>query len=258
MTGDSPSTPDPISVIRSRRFLVLLVLAGIVGVVASLAAWCVLELINEVEDGVYSDLPDALGFDSRPVWWPLPVLAIAGLIVAFAIAKLPGRGGHVPAKGLNPSPTAPIELPGVIVAAAPASASGPSSGRGAAHRARRRPGLPRHSHDSQGCPPAGAIAGRRVWDVRRGLVPVRLPLIAAVLLIEATGLGGPRRTLILIPGLLASGIGTLVSIGLVVDRGRHCGHHADLSAAARLHASRHRRLPLDGAARRRRSPSERW
>jgi hypothetical protein len=40
------------------------------------------------------------------------------------------------------------------------------------------------------------------------------PLIAAVLLIEATGLGGPRRTMILIPGLFASGIGTLVSLGL--------------------------------------------
>ena len=97
---------------RSRRFLVLLVLAGIVGVVASFAAWCFLEVINEVEDGVYSDLPDALGFDSRPVWWPLPVLAIAGLIVAFAIARLPGRGGHIPAKGLNPRRPRRSNFPG--------------------------------------------------------------------------------------------------------------------------------------------------
>ena len=40
------------------------------------------------------------------------------------------------------------------------------------------------------------------------------PLIAAVLLIEAAGLAGRRLPLILIPGLLASGIGMLVSIGL--------------------------------------------
>jgi hypothetical protein len=40
------------------------------------------------------------------------------------------------------------------------------------------------------------------------------PLIAAVILIEATGLGGPKLRVVLIPGLLAAGIGTLVSIGM--------------------------------------------
>ena len=40
------------------------------------------------------------------------------------------------------------------------------------------------------------------------------PLIAAVILIEASGLGGPRMRLVLVPGLLAAGIGTLVSIGV--------------------------------------------
>jgi H+/Cl- antiporter ClcA len=40
------------------------------------------------------------------------------------------------------------------------------------------------------------------------------PLIAAIILIEVTGLGGPRLTLILIPGLLAAGIGSLISIGM--------------------------------------------
>ena len=34
------------------------------------------------------------------------------------------------------------------------------------------------------------------------------PLIAAVILIEASGLGGPRMPLVLIPGLLAAGIVT--------------------------------------------------
>jgi len=40
------------------------------------------------------------------------------------------------------------------------------------------------------------------------------PLVAAVILIEATGLGGPKLPLVLIPGLLAAGIGSLVSIGM--------------------------------------------
>jgi H+/Cl- antiporter ClcA len=50
------------------------------------------------------------------------------------------------------------------------------------------------------------------------------PLIAAVILIEATGLGGPKLRVILIPGLLAAGIGTLVSIGM--------GHFTGLSTSA--------------------------
>ncbi len=40
------------------------------------------------------------------------------------------------------------------------------------------------------------------------------PVIAAVLLIEVSGLAGRRLSLVLILGLLAAGIGTLVSIGL--------------------------------------------
>ena len=40
------------------------------------------------------------------------------------------------------------------------------------------------------------------------------PLIAAVILIEATAIGGARLPLVLLPGLLAAGIGTLVSVGM--------------------------------------------
>jgi H+/Cl- antiporter ClcA len=40
------------------------------------------------------------------------------------------------------------------------------------------------------------------------------PLIAAVLLIEVTAIGGPRMRVILVPGLLAAGIGSLVSLGM--------------------------------------------
>ena len=40
------------------------------------------------------------------------------------------------------------------------------------------------------------------------------PLIAAVILIEATAIGGARLRLLLVPGLLAAGIGSLVSLGI--------------------------------------------
>ena len=40
------------------------------------------------------------------------------------------------------------------------------------------------------------------------------PLLGAFLLLEAAGLGGPMLGLVLVPGLLAAGIGTLVFLGL--------------------------------------------
>ena len=44
---------------RSRNFVVLLVLAVVVGVVISLAAWAFLEVIGRLQTGVFEDLPDA-------------------------------------------------------------------------------------------------------------------------------------------------------------------------------------------------------
>jgi H+/Cl- antiporter ClcA len=40
------------------------------------------------------------------------------------------------------------------------------------------------------------------------------PLSGAVLLLEASGLGGPMATIVLIPGLLGAGIGSLIFLGL--------------------------------------------
>ncbi|MDX6673567.1 MAG: hypothetical protein QOH11_985, partial [Solirubrobacteraceae bacterium] len=57
MAETAASPGDPASTIRSKRFVGLLVLAALVGVVASLAAWCFLELIHQIQVGVYTDLP---------------------------------------------------------------------------------------------------------------------------------------------------------------------------------------------------------
>jgi H+/Cl- antiporter ClcA len=40
------------------------------------------------------------------------------------------------------------------------------------------------------------------------------PVVAAILVIEATGLGGPTLPIILLPGLLAAGIGSLTFVGI--------------------------------------------
>ena len=72
------------------------------------------------------------------------------------------------------------------------------------------------------------------------------PLIAAVILIEAGGIGGPRLPLILLPGLMAAGIGSLVSLGMGSFTGtqqRRLRARSDQAAA--LRASEHRPVRMD-------------
>ena len=63
-------------------------------------------------------LPDALGLRRRsPSGGPFPFSRSPAWSPRLRSSRLPGRGGHVPARGLNAAPTQPIELPGVILAA---------------------------------------------------------------------------------------------------------------------------------------------
>ena len=201
----------------SRRYVVLLIIVAVVGVIVSFATWAFLELIHQVTQELYTHLPHAVGYaHGPPVWWPLPILAIAGVIVAFAILRMPGNGGHIPAMGLSAGkPAKPIELPGIVLAGlagigagivlgpeAPLMALGPALAVISIQLIRR---------DS---PPqvlqilaaSGAFAAVSFLFVN--------PLVAAVLIIEVTGIGGAMLPVVIIPGLLASGIGSLLAIGI--------------------------------------------
>ena len=164
---------------------------------------------------MFQGLPSDLGYDSTPLWWSLPVLAIAGVVTAFAIVRLPGGGGHVPADGLKTSPTHPVDLPGVILAGlatiglglvlgpeAPLIALG--GGLGALSVSLLRREVPDE---------VGAVLAAAGMFAALSLI-FAFPLIAAVLLIEAAGIGGARLPVILIPGLLAAAIGSLISTGM--------------------------------------------
>ena len=92
----SPEQAD--AMIRSRRYIALLVVVSVIGLIVSLAAWCLLEGIHQIQQELYTHLPHALGYQhGPPEWWSLPILAIGALIVALAIRFLPGNGGHIPA-----------------------------------------------------------------------------------------------------------------------------------------------------------------
>jgi H+/Cl- antiporter ClcA len=213
-----PTLPtDPNALIRSRPYRVLLVFAALIGLVVSTASWGFLELVHVIEVGVYDDLPDALGYETAPVWWSLPWLALAGLLTALAITRLPGGGGHVPAEGLKTGghPTTPVELPGVVLAAlatlglglvlgpeAPLIAIG--MGLGILSMKLVRPDAPQQALGLMAA--AGSFASVSAI--------FGSPVVGAVLIIEATGLGGAILPLVLLPGLVAAGIGSLVFIGL--------------------------------------------
>jgi H+/Cl- antiporter ClcA len=203
---------------QPRALIVLLLLAAAVGVLVSVAAWAFLEAIHQIQQWVFTDLPKDLGYHSgAPMWFYVVVLGLAGLPVAFAIARLPGRGGHVPAEGLkvDGGPTEPIDLPGVVLAAvatiglglvlgpeAPLIALGAGLGLLAIRAVKRD--TPEQAQAVIAA--SGSFAGVAMI--------FGSPIIAAVILLEALGLDRQRLPLVLLPGLLAAGIGSLVSIGM--------------------------------------------
>ena len=207
---------DPRALLRSRNYLRLLVLAAAFGVPVSAAAYGFLALVNYLQPEIFTHLPHGLGFHAEPWWWPLPVLAAGGLLTGLAIRYLPGAGGASPAEGFKTHrPPLPAQLPGVILAALATLAFGAVLGPEApliaiggglvvlALRAARRD-VPDQA--------AAVLASAGSFAAISTLLGS--PLIGAFLLMEASGIGGPMLGLVLVPGLLAAGVGSLIFIGL--------------------------------------------
>ena len=64
--GADAGPVDPGSLIRSGQYRRLLVLAALIGLLVSTAAWCFLEAVHQIEVWVYDDLPHHLGYDTAP------------------------------------------------------------------------------------------------------------------------------------------------------------------------------------------------
>jgi H+/Cl- antiporter ClcA len=217
-TTTSPVTtpPDPFALLRSRSYLGLLALAAILGVPISAAAYGFLKLVTDLQQWIFTDLPKGLGFHTAPLWWPLPLLAVAGVLVGLTIRYLPGRGGESPAEGFKPgSVPSPSELPGIAIAALATLAFGVVLGPEAplialggglavcAVRLAKRDTPPRTT---------AVVAAAGSFAAISTLLGS--PLLGAFLLMEASGLGGATLELVLVPGLLAAGVGTLIFVGL--------------------------------------------
>ncbi|MEU5400734.1 chloride channel protein [Streptomyces sp. NPDC005963] len=212
--GDASGTLTLRDTIRSRGYLKLLLLSVLIGVPIALACFFFVSAQHALQRAIWEDLPQAAGYDEPPWWWPLPALLLAGLILAPIVTRLPGRGGHQPVHGLGGPPLGPDALPGVVLAAlatlplgvvlgpeAPLMALGSGLALLAVRSAKR-------AEDPQIALVLGTTGSTTAISTILGG-----PLVAAVMVVEAAGLAGPQLALLLLPCLLASGVGALVFTG---------------------------------------------
>jgi chloride channel protein, CIC family len=221
MTDDA-NPVDPLTIVRSKEYLQALVLAALIALPVAAVAYGFLALVTWLQEALYTDLPSGLGFDAVPVWWPVPLLAMSGLLVAWCIRSLPGNCGHSPSGGFQQgSPTLPIELPGVALAALATLSLGAVLG----------PEAPLIAI-------GGGLGALAIQSIKRDAAPTAValiasagsfaaistligsPVVAAFLMLEVAGLGGTMLAVALLPGLLAAGLGFLVFIGLDSLTGR--------------------------------------
>lgn len=214
--GTVGPTSNPLELVRTRGYLVLLLFGALIGVPVAAVAYGFLKLVDVTQDWVFESLPTQVGFSGTPAWWPVPVLVLAGVITAGAIEYLPGTGGHEPSGGLEATGTpAPSELFGVVLASfatlafgvvlgpeAPLIAIGGGLAALAVH-------LVKKDAPEQASVVIGAAGSFAAISTLLGS-----PIVGAFLLMEVAGLAGPMVGVVLTPGLLAAGVGSLVFIGL--------------------------------------------
>ncbi|MFJ3175350.1 chloride channel protein [Streptomyces roseus] len=214
--GTAAAPQNPLAIVRTRGYVAVLVISALLGVPISAAAFGFLALVSELQTLLYDDLPQAAGFHGTPDWWAIPLLGVAGILVALTIRHLPGGGGHKPAEGLKTGGTPSVAaVPGVVLAAlaslslgvvlgpeAPLIALGGGLAVGAVKLLKRD------------APPSALAVIGAAGSFAAISELLGSPLVGAFLLMEATGLGGPMMGVVLVPGLLSAGVGSLTFTGL--------------------------------------------
>ena len=215
-TDSSAAPPDPAQLLRSRSYIVVLVFGAVIGAPVAAIAYFFLKAVSSTSTWVFTTLPGDLGFSSEPLLWPLLPLTVSGLLVGLTLRYLPGTGGHKPAEGFHTSgATVPIDLPGIIIASfatlslgvvlgpeAPLIAIGSGLGVLALHFLKKD------------APDTAVMVIGAAGSFAAVSTLLGSPLVGAFMLMEAAGIGGPLMPVVLVPGLLAAGVGTLIFIGL--------------------------------------------
>jgi len=215
-TVAGPLAMDPVAVMRSRPYLSALLLAAILGIPISAIAYGFLALTNKMQELLFTDLPADIFSGGVPAWWPVPWLVLCGVLTGLTIQYLPGNGGHSPAFGFHTGgPPVDREFPGIVLASLTTLSLGAVLG----------PEAPLIAI-------GGGLAALTVHLLKKDVPPMALtimasagsfaaistllgsPVLGAFLIMEAAGIGGMTLSLVALPGLLASGIGALVFVGM--------------------------------------------
>ncbi|MFG2309997.1 chloride channel protein [Streptomyces sp. NPDC048566] len=200
--------------LRRPEYRKALVFSGLIGVPVSLVAFWFLVLLHELENLLWVDWPHHLGWSDPPWWWPLPPALLSGLAVALVVARLPGRGGHIPAAGLHAGGASPSALPGVVLAALASLPLGAVLGPEAPLIALGG-GLALFFRDLLRAP--ATKAGTALLGAAGAAAAISAifgsPLVGAVLLMEVAGVGGAQLFAVMLPALLSSGVGAIVFTG---------------------------------------------
>ena len=214
--GAAPAL-DPVSMVRSKAYLSALVLAGLLGIPISAIAYGFLALVSYLQKHIFQDWPSSLFDGSVPAWWPVPWLILCGLLVSLTLKYLPGPGGHSPALGFQMGGGPPVDryLPGIVLASLATlslgAVLGPEApliaiGAGLAALTVRL--------IKKDVPPMAVTVMASAGSFAAISTLLGSPLLGAFLIMEAAGIAGVTLSLVALPGLLASGIGALVFIGM--------------------------------------------
>ncbi len=207
------TAPTGHAALSGRAFLALVVVGGLLGIPAALLAALFLAVVNFLQKFLWHQLPQLLGMASAPWYFVLGLPLVGALVVWFARTVLPGDGGHRPLMGLSSKPTPISHGPGVALAALATLASGAVLG----------PESPVLGLGSVVGMAAARIA--RVDDQRRTAVLSAAgsfsalsalfdgPIVAGLLMVEASLPIGATALFILLPGLVAAAIGYLIFLG---------------------------------------------
>lgn len=199
--------------ISGPAYLRLVLLGALIGIPAALVAAVFLAFVRWLENRLWDDLPDLLGYSSPPWFLVIALPALGACFVVAARSFLPSDGGHPPLEGIGGKPAPFSYGPGVALAAIGTLAFGAVLGPeaplialgsvvGLAFAPLVRPG-----------PKEEAVIGT-AGSFSAVSALFGGPLVAGVLLLEASVGLGAAAIPVLLPGLVAAAIGYLIFIGL--------------------------------------------
>ena len=198
--------------ITAGAYLRLVALGALIGIPAALLAGLFLALVHEIEDVLWDDLPDALGYSSPPWFLVIVLPAVGAAVVVAARRLLPGDGGHSPLDGISLEPTPLASGPGIALAGlgtlafgavlgpeAPLIALGSVIGLSATLFTRVS------EREERVLATAGSFSA--ISALFGG------PIVGGMLMVEGGIALGPALLPVLLPGFVAAAVGYLVFVG---------------------------------------------